>query len=104
MACQIMKCENIHKTEEHARSILRDKKMKARYNSSEGYRFLKEVDETVEVVGAAATTENWEYEEAKLRATLVEACTVKTYLMESDKCTMEPQKRFLKVTKKVHLA
>ena len=33
----------------------------------------------------------------------VETCTVKTYFMASDKCTMEHQKRFLKVTQKVYL-
>ena len=45
-----------------------------------------------------------ECDEANLRATLGETCMVKTYLMESEKCTMEHRKRFLKVTKKVHLA
>ena len=51
-----MKCGGIPETEEQARNIMRGRERMAKYHSSTGYRFLKEVAETVEVVGVAATT------------------------------------------------
>ena len=93
--CKIIGAEGVHPPNEQTTKRENNMANMEKLIESEGFKFMKTVDDTVKVVGQSANSLNTKSEEGNICMTLIEVCETKT------KAKM--QQRFLKVDKKISM-